>query len=145
MALSAKALIAIEKIDAQSMGNKKIATTLGVPQSTTNRWLQRLRSEGKMVSHNVGRPRTEEAGLCLFSLHVPSHISRTALDLCAFQCKIRRVFLPRRLLLESLQTPCCAVALVRKRLQASGTERGRSSVQRLMKAEHSPAQPVILG
>ena len=36
------------------MGNKKIATTLGLPQ--------RLRSEG--VSHDVVQPRGAEAGVC---------------------------------------------------------------------------------
>ena len=41
--------------------------------------------------------------------------------------------------------PCCTVAGVRKRLQASGIERGRSGVQRLMTAEHWPAKQVICG
>ena len=36
--------------------------------------------------------------------------------------------------------PCCSVASVRKRLQASRIERGRSSVQEYMKAEHWPAK-----
>ena len=39
--------------------------------------------------------------------------------------------------------PCCSVASVRKRLQASGIERSRRSVQRLMTAEHWPAKHVI--
>ena len=43
------------------MGNKKIAH---VGQSTTKRWLQRLRSEGEMVS----QPRGEEVCV-VFSLH----------------------------------------------------------------------------
>ena len=38
--------------------------------------------------------------------------------------------------------PCCTVANVRKRLQASGIERGRSSVQEYMKAEHWRAKQV---
>ena len=38
---------------------------------------------------------------------------------------------------------CCSVASVRKRLQASGIERGRSSVQEYMKAELWPAKQVI--
>ena len=50
------------------MGNKKIVTTLGMPQSTTKRWLQRHRSEGEMVSHKVGRPRGAEAGVCVLFL-----------------------------------------------------------------------------
>ena len=39
--------------------------------------------------------------------------------------------------------PCCSVASVSKRLQASGIERGRRSVQEYMKAEHWPAKQVI--
>ena len=39
--------------------------------------------------------------------------------------------------------PCCSVASVHKRLLASGIERARSSVQKLMKAEHWPAKQVI--
>ena len=63
MVLSAQELCVIEKMAIAGMGNKKM-----LPQSTTKRWLQRLRSEGEMVSHNVGRPRGEEAGLCLVFL-----------------------------------------------------------------------------
>ena len=40
--LSAQDLFAIEKMATAGMGNKKIATTLGLPQSTTKRWLQKL-------------------------------------------------------------------------------------------------------
>ena len=68
MVRSAEELVAIEKMAAQSMSMKKIAETVGVPLSTTKRWLNRLRSEGEMVSRNVGRPRGAEAGLCLLSL-----------------------------------------------------------------------------
>ena len=39
--------------------------------------------------------------------------------------------------------PHCSVASVHKRLQASGVERGRNSVQEYMKAEHWPAKQVI--
>ena len=45
MVLSALELPAIENMATAGLGNKKIATTLGLPQSTTMRWLQRLRSE----------------------------------------------------------------------------------------------------
>ena len=38
---------------------------------------------------------------------------------------------------------CCTVASVRKRLQASGIERSRSSVQEYMKAVHWPAKQVM--
>ena len=40
---------------------------------------------------------------------------------------------------------CCTVAGVRKRLQPSGIERGRSSAQEYMKAEHRLAKQVICG
>ena len=39
--------------------------------------------------------------------------------------------------------PCCSAASGRKCLQASGIERGRSSVQRLMMAKHWPAKQVV--
>ena len=39
--------------------------------------------------------------------------------------------------------PCCSVASVRKRLQASGIERSRSTVQEYVKAEHWPANQVM--
>ena len=39
--------------------------------------------------------------------------------------------------------PCCSVATVRKRLQASGIERGHNSVLEYMMAEHWPAKQVI--
>ena len=42
-------------------------------------------------------------------------------------------------------TPCCTVDSVLKRLQASGIEFCRSSVQEYMKAEHWPAKQVICG
>ena len=41
--------------------------------------------------------------------------------------------------------PCCTVASVRKRLQASGIERSRRSVLEYMAAEHWPAKQVIRG
>ena len=55
MVLSAQELFAIEKMAIAGMGNKKIATTLGLPQSTTKWWLQRLRSEGEMRQHLPSR------------------------------------------------------------------------------------------
>ena len=42
MVLSAQELFAIEKMAIAGMGNKKIATTLGLPQSTKNRWFDAL-------------------------------------------------------------------------------------------------------
>ena len=68
-------LLAIENMAAQGMGNKKITEALGVPLSTTKRWQQRLRSEGEVVSHNVGRPRGEEARVCLVFLGAHLHFA----------------------------------------------------------------------
>ena len=73
-----------EKMAIACKGNWKIATTLGLPQSTTKRWLQRLRSESEMVSHNVGRPRGAEAGVCLVS----RVICPTSLELCGNLCDL---------------------------------------------------------
>ena len=85
------------------LGNKN-ATTLGLPQST-KRWLQSLRSKGEMEPHNVGRPRGEEARLCLLVFHLRPVTSLELRVICVFSGDtIRRVFLPRRLLLVSLQT-----------------------------------------
>ena len=96
---SAEELVAIEKM-AQGFGSKKITEALGVPLSTTNRWLQRTRSGEDMVPRNVGRPRGAEARVCvLFSLNLSSHFSGIALVLCVFlqlsSDEVRRVFLPR--------------------------------------------------
>ena len=71
-------LFAIEKMATAGMGNKKIATTLGLPLSTTKRWLQRLRTEGEMVSHNAGRQGGAEARVSCF----PSISRLTSLHLC---------------------------------------------------------------
>ena len=81
MVFAAQELYVIGKVAAPGMGNKKIATTLGLPQSTTKRWLQRLRSDGEMVSRNVGRPCSAEVRVSCFPLF-SSHISRIARDLC---------------------------------------------------------------
>ena len=52
--------MAIEKMATVGHGQqKKITEELEL--STTKQWLQRLRSEGEMVSHNSGRPRGEQA------------------------------------------------------------------------------------
>ena len=75
MVLSAHELYAIEKMAAGGMGNKKIATKLVLPQSITKRWLQRLRSEVEMVSHDVGRRRLVCVLFCLCS-------QSTSLELC---------------------------------------------------------------
>ena len=74
-AVSAQELNAIER-----MGNKKIATALGLPQSTMKRWFRRLRSEGETVSHSVGRGGWFVSCVLLFS----AHISRIVRDLCVF-------------------------------------------------------------
>ena len=78
---SAEELFSIEKMAAKGLGSKKMATTLGMPQSTTKRWLEKLRSDGETVSHNVGGPRGEEAGVCvcvLFSFVLIPHLSNCA-------------------------------------------------------------------
>ena len=77
MVRSAEERFAMERMATRGFGSKKIAAALGVPVSTTQRWPQRLRSDGDMSSRNIGRPRGAEAGLCVWcSLHVSSHISR---------------------------------------------------------------------
>ena len=52
---------AVERMAAQGLSRKKITEAVGVPLSTTKRWLQRLRSERDTASRSV---RCEEAGLC---------------------------------------------------------------------------------
>ena len=45
-----------------------------LPQSTTKRWSQKLRSVGETVSHNIGQPRGAEARVCLvFPAFLVSH------------------------------------------------------------------------
>ena len=89
MVISAKELHAIEKMAVAGTGNEKItvtafsiATTLGLTQSTTKRWLHGLRSEVEMVSHHVGRPRGAEAGMCPCFSCCLSHIARVVRDFC---------------------------------------------------------------
>ena len=53
----------MERMATRGFGSKKIAAALGVPVSTTQRWLQRLRSDGDVASRNNGRPRGAEAGV----------------------------------------------------------------------------------
>ena len=130
-------------------GAKKIATTLGVPLSTTKRWLQRLRSDGDMASHNIGRPRGAKAGLCVMSFCMfrltSLGVSRVPF-VCGSMAVMRSAFLPQRSSTPGFLLSHVAQSLgARKRLQASGIERGRSSVQRLMTAEHWPAKQVICG
>ena len=90
MVLSGQELFAIEKMAAAGRGNMNIATTLGLRLSTSMRWLHRLRLEGEMVSHNVGRP-PELRVLCAFfsgandkirSVLVPHHRSTSGLPPC---------------------------------------------------------------
>ena len=131
----------------RGFGAKKIATTLGLLESATKRWLQRLRSDGGMASRNIGRPGGAEAGVCvMFSLRVSSHISRRVI--CASRlsvpgCIEERVRAAALINAWISFDPCCTVASVRKRLQASGVERSRRSVHEHMKAEHWPAKQVI--
>ena len=89
-----------------------------MPVSTRQRWLRRLRSDGDMASRNIGRPRGAEAGVCvMFSSHVSSHISRRVIrvsHLWVRGCNEERIHA------WITVDPCCTVASVRKRLQASG-------------------------
>ena len=78
---------------------QEIATTLGLPQSTTKRWLQMLRSDGDMVSRNIGRPRGAEAGLCVMSfLHVRlASLGMSCVPLvCRSMAAVRSAFVPQR-------------------------------------------------
>ena len=59
----------MERMATRGFGAKKIAAALCVPEATTKRWLQRLRSDGDVASRNIGRPRGAEA--CYLS-----HIAR---------------------------------------------------------------------
>ena len=123
----------MERMATRGFGSKKIAAALGVPEATTKRWLQRLRLDGDMASHNMGRPRGAEAGVCVScSLHVSAHILRIARDLCVFSI-IRSAFVPQRsstpgfLLTHAAQSPVFA------------------NVHEYMTAEHWPAKQVICG
>ena len=53
MVLSAQELCAIEKMAIDGTGNKKIATQLGLPQSTTKRWLYPSKTQRKNTSFNT--------------------------------------------------------------------------------------------
>ena len=79
MVRSAEERFAMERTATRRFGSKKIATTLGLPQSTTQRWLRRLRSDGDVASRNIGRPRGAEAGVR--RVHFSSDLSRIARDL----------------------------------------------------------------
>ena len=152
MVLSAQELFAMKKMATAGMGNKKIATALGSPQSTMKRWLQRLRSEGEMVSHNVGRPRGAEAGLCLlFSFFARLISLESVRDLRACSGaddKIRSACSCQASLINAwvATVPCCAkspvFANVCKRLTPSAAG---AAVQEHMKAEHWPAKQVTCG
>ena len=74
MVRSTGELFAIKKMAAQRMSIKKIAETFGVSLRTTKWWLQRLRSEGEMVPHDVRRPRGAKPDFCnsLSSILCPS-------------------------------------------------------------------------
>ena len=118
-----------------------------MPVSTTQRWLQRLRSDGDVASRNIGRPRGAEAGVCVkFSLQFSSHISRRVMcvsRLWVHGCNEERVRAAALVNAWISVDPCCTVASVRKRLQAPGIERSRRSVHGYMAAEHWPAKQVI--
>ena len=141
--------VSLRRIATRFFGSKKIAAALGVPVSTTQRWLQRLRSDGDMASRNIGRPRGAEAGVCvMFSFHVSSHISRRVIcvsRLWVHGCNEERVRAAALINAWISIDACCTVASVRKRLQASGIERSRRSVHEYTAAEHWPPKQVIRG
>ena len=81
-----------------------------------------------MASRNIGRPRGAEAGLCVMSFCM---IRLTSLGVCASRlwvhgCNEERVCAAALINAWISVEPRCTVARVRKRLQASGIERGRS-------------------
>ena len=77
MVLSAQELFAIENMATAGMGNKKITTTLGLP----NEAVVAEAPLGEMVSHNVGRPRGVVAGVCVSSPCICCLTSRIASEL----------------------------------------------------------------
>ena len=54
MVRSAEERFAMERVATRGFGSKKITAALGVPVSTTQRWLQRLRSDSDIASRNIG-------------------------------------------------------------------------------------------
>ena len=60
------------------MSINEIADAVGVSLRTTKRWLHHLRSEGEMVSRNVGRRRGAEGWCVSLVFAIASHISRIA-------------------------------------------------------------------
>ena len=135
---------AMERMATRGFGSKKIAAALGVPLSTTQRWLQRLRSDGDMASRNVGRPRGAEAGVC----QCPCVFRFTSLEtrfVCGSRVKQERARAASLINAWIAVEACCTVASVCKRLQASGIERSRRSVQDYVSAEHWPAKQVTCG
>ena len=121
----------MERMATRGFGAKKIAAALGVPEATTERWLRRLRSDSDVASRNIGRPRGAEAGVPCFSCFL-SHIARIVMcasRLLVHGCEKGRVRAAALINTWISVEPCCTVAGVRKRLQASGIERGRSSVE----------------
>ena len=84
--------------------------------------------------------------MCHVLWHVSTHVSRRVI--CASRLWVHGCY-EERVLAAALMNawisvePCCTVAGVRKRLQASGIERG--SVQEYTKAEYWPAKQVIRG
>ena len=103
--------------------------------------MERMATRGfgsKKIAAALGVPEatTERCFSCYLS-----HIARIVM--CG--CKKERVRAAALINTWISVEPCCTVAGVRKRLQASGIERGRSSVQSLMTAGHRPAKHVIRG
>ena len=111
-----------QRWQSQRCGHQENGDTLGLRQSTTKRWLQRLRSEGEMVSHSIGRPRGQEAGLSrVFLAFLVSHLSNCAR--CGSHDKIRSVMFAKVLINAWVATvPSCSDAMfanVCRRLSSS--------------------------
>ena len=117
MVRSAEERFAMERMATRGFGSRKIAAALGVLVSTTQRWLQRLHSDGDMASRNIGRPLGAEAGVCvMFSLLfrlTSLGVSFVSL-VCGSMAAARSAFVPQRpstpgfLLTHAAQSPVCA-------------------------------------
>ena len=94
MVRSTEERFAVERMTNRGFGAKRIATTLGLPQSTTKRWLQRLRSNGDMASRSGA-----EAGLCVmsFCMFRLTSLGVSCVPLvCRSMAVMRSAFVPQR-------------------------------------------------
>ena len=143
MVRSEEELFAFEWMTAQKHGDPASRDHAGFAALNDDTlWLQMLRSESEMVPRSVGRSRGAEGGLCLASIRfVP--MSRSVRDVVRFFKGFRvvghviSVFVPhQRMDVRIAVTPNCAVACIRKRLQAADIENGRTTVSEQTKTKH---------